>query len=323
MPATKQLEILQEAKRNDVFIVSVSDETSKTISNYLKKNPIRLAVLADYPANSMINFFKVQSRPYSVLLNLNGEVLYKGHPSDITTSMIEAYASRERSKPKKNWDDLFVTGQNKAPKNVNVSSPTSIDDKRLFIARQPQTGQSMYFSNGIFYYAGPLSGLVKYLTDCSNYQIILQGINDYGVTMNCSQAELLNSKSNILQLIQDRLSLNIQIESKLTEAYILEVVNPKLLWDDKQINWGRSSSSNYIVGTDRIEADNLTLKEIAGILSDVKGNLYYYNGNDNNLYDWSFHYRYDNLMTEDLESNFGIVVKRGTIDLPIYVLSSQ
>jgi len=317
-PATKQLEILQEIKPDDVFIVSVSDENEETISAYLKKNPIRLAVLKDYQPNSLISLFKVKSRPYSVLLTLDGYVLYGGHPSDITTSMIEKYASQANSKLKKSWNDLFAVVQTAAQNNSSTK-----EEKDLYITKQSYTEQKMYIDNGIFHYSGNLSGLIKYLTECSSYQIIFNGINDYGVSMSCSEKELSNSKSAILQLIENRLSLNIQSGSKQLEAYTLDVFDPKRLWDDKQINWGNDENPVYMVGTDRIEADNATIKMIANLLSDVKENCYYYKGNNNRRYDWNFHYQYDDLMNEDLEYNFGIKLKKEKITIPIYTISPK
>jgi thiol-disulfide isomerase/thioredoxin len=319
-PATEQLEILQEVKPDDVFIVSVSDEREETILTYLQRNPIRLAVLKDYLPSSLINFFKVHRRPYSVLLTLDGEILYHGHPSNITPSVIEKYASQMKSKPKKNWNDLFVAIQKATPQSA---PPPPQKDKELFITKTPQTDKKIYVHNGIFYYSGPLSGLIRYLTNCSSYQIEFKDIADYEVSISCSESELVNSKSIILQFVEKRLSLNLQTGSKAVEVYILDVVDSKRLWDNKQINWGNDINHIYIVGTDRVEADNISLKEVANLLSDIKENLYYYKGNDNNLYDWIFHYRYDDLMTEDLESNFGIRLKKEKVNLPIYIISSQ
>ena len=315
-PATKQLEILQETKPNDIFIVSVSDEKEDLILAYLQKNPIRLAVLKDYLPNSMINLFKVQRRPYSVLLTFDGDILYQGHPSEITASMIEKYASQVKSKPNKKWNDLFYVVQNN-----EIQSVSPKNEKELHITRESHAEHKMYIDNGTFYYSGPLSGLIKYLTDCSGYQIIFDGAADYGVSMNCSEQELSNSKSNILDIVKTRLSLNLQTGSKPMEAYILDVADSKRLWDDKQINWGNDTNQIYMVGTDRIEADNVTLKAIANLLSDIKGNLYYYKGNDTRLYDWSFHYRYDNLMIEDLADNFSIKLKKEKINLPVYIIN--
>jgi len=315
LTATKQLEILQESKPDEVFIVSVDDESEEIISSYLKKNSIRLAVLKDYLPASMIDFFEVKSRPYSVLLTLDGKILYKGHPAGITPKLIDKYASQIKTPPLKKWNDLFFTVQ-----NTKTQSIISQKDKDLHIVKQPQAEKRMYIDNGIFYYTGPLTELFKYLLDCSKYQIELKNITDYGVAMSCGESEILNSKTTIIQQIEKYLSLTVQTESKTKDAYILNVVNPNKLWDDKQINWNNELKPDYLVGTDRIEADNMTLKEVANLLSDVKDNLYYYKGNDNHFHDWNFHYLYDNLMIEDLENNFGIKLTKEKITLSTYII---
>lgn len=316
-PATEQLEILQKAAPEDVFIVSVSDETEEAISTYLKRNPIRLAVVQDYQPNSMIDLFKVKSRPYAVLLSLDGEILYEGHPANITTQMIQKFAAKMKSQPKKEWNDLFYP----MPKTISQNVPP---DKEFHISQQSCAEKEMNTDNGVFHYYGPLSELIKYLLNCSSYQIVLQNINDYGVAMSCDESKLTNSRAQILQLVEKQLSINIQNVNKPVEATILDVVNPGLLWDDKQISWSDdNTNSSYLVGTDRIEADNMTLQEIANLLSDVKGNLFYYKGNDTRLHDWNFHYHYDDLMIEDLENSFGIQLKKENISLPVYIVSQK
>lgn len=319
--ATKQLEILQESKSNDVFIVSVSDEKNETIRDYLKRIPIRLAVLKDYLPNSMIDLFKVKSRPYSVLLTLDGKLLYKGHPAGITDHLIEKcvekYVSQTKTTPLKEWRDLFYT-----VKNTGIENTVNQNDTELYITKQPLSEKRMYANNGIFYFSGSLLELIKYLTESSNLQITLDGIENYGVSMRCCEAELLNSKSAILQLVKEKLSLNIQRKTITTEAYLLDVADSKRQWNDRQINWGKEAGATYIIGTDRVEADNMSLKEIANLLSDIKESPYYYTGNDNRLHDWNFHYHYDDLMIEDLE-NLGIQLKKGKIDIPVYIVSHQ
>jgi len=313
--ATRQLEILQESKPDKVFIVSVDDETEATISAYLQKTPIKLAVLKDYQPVGMIDFFEVKSRPYSVLMTLDGKILHKGHPAEITPEMIDKYASQIKTPPVKNWSDLFYTVQNTKTQSAPVQK-----NKELFITKQPQTEKRMYIDNGVFNYSGPISELFKFLFDCSKYQIELKGITDYGVTMSCGESEIVNSKTAIIQEIEKRLSLFLRTGSKTMNAYILNVVNPNKLWDDRQISWNNELKPDYLVGTDRIEADNMTLKEIANLLSDVKNNLYYYKGNDTRFHDWNFHYQYDNLMIEDLESSFGIKLSKEKITLPTHII---
>jgi hypothetical protein len=261
----------------------------------------------------------VQSRPYAVLLTLDGKILYKGHPSGITAKMIAEHAAQMQSQPKKKWSNLFVEAQ-KTTSPKPVISQKNIDFR---IVKQTQTEKSMYSDDAVFYYSGSLSELIGYLTDTANNQIILENISDYGVSMNCSQSKLTESKSAILQLVEKELSISVQKSSKTMEAVVLDVVNPNRLWDNQQITWSSDADLTYIAGTDRILADNMTLKEIANLLGNVKEKPYFYKGNDNRTYDWDFHYLYDNLMKEDLEDNFGINLIQEKITLPVYVVSPR
>lgn len=316
VPATRQLEILQKSRPNDVFIVSVSDEKEKTITDFLKTKPIELMVIKDYEDNSLINLFKVERRPYSVLLSMDGRVLYSGHPSGVTSALIDEYASKTNIPRNKKWTDIFKTMSANTVVS-NVVTPA----KGFSLTRDNNAQKSMYVENGTFYYSGPLSDLIKYLTNSSSYQIIFRNMADYGIVMTCSRDEISKAKTNPFRFIKEKLSLDIDTESMTTEGTALNIADSKKLWDNKQIDWGTDVSQPYIIGSDRIEADNVTLKEIANLLCDVKHNLYYYKGNDNATYDWSFHYQFNNLMQEDLLDTFGIQLKKEKLTIPVYVVS--
>jgi hypothetical protein len=64
-----------------------------------------------------------------------------------------------------------------------------------------------------------------------------------------------------------------------------------------------------LIGSDKITANDVTIKEIAKIMSDTKSKNYIYLGDDTTLYDWDFQFLYDDLMKEDLASTFGISIK--------------
>ena len=314
VPATQQLEILQQSRPKDVYIVSVSDENLDVITSYLPKHPIKIDVFKDCIDNSLINLFNVVSRPYAVLVALDGRILYQGHPAGITQEMIDKFAEQEKSKPAKKWNELFYE-----VKSVSVKPPPPIN--KSFQIKRINTGEnSMNIDRGVFNYSGPLSGLIKYLTDCSSHQIVFNGINDFGVSMRCSELELLNSPASILSLIENNLPIKLESGNKTMEVLMLEVINQKKLWSNSQIDWGTEVNPIYLIGNDHIEADNITLQKIAGLLSDIKGVPYYYKGNDYHLRDWNFHYRFDDLMKEDLEENFGIRIKKEKTNLPVFVI---
>lgn len=275
--------------------------------------------MKDYLPMSLINLFDVQRRPYSVLLNLDGQVLFSGHPSDITASMIDKYASQVKSRPVKAWADLFTVKSSQPASAVPVQKGAG----EVTVKKTSETSKWMYSESGMFYYSGTISDLIKLLSDCSPYQVQLSGMSDYGVTMTCSDVDFISSKTKLLQTVKEKLSLNIHTESKTLSATILNVAVPNKLWSDKHINWGYDATQTYIVGADRIEANNLTINQMANILSDVKGKFYYYKGYDTSLHDWSIHYLYENLMKEDLTSTFGITLTNEKVEVPVFIVSPK
>jgi thiol-disulfide isomerase/thioredoxin len=312
--STHQLEIIQHAVPDKVFIVSVSDESEKKISDYLLKNPIALTVIKDLNEDGLINRFNVTQRPYAVMLNMNGEILYKGHPSGITIEMI---------------NKLFIS-----PQVTNCNQPRSlfaIKTSNRVIAESNQIQLSlkknreavqefMFTENGIFRYSGPLSALMRYLFGVSKFQLTLKDSEDYGVDFVCSQTEIAKAKQNPIPFVEKKLLMEVLVKPVDLIYTSLEVENPEKLWDSSQIDWGNDSGNCFLIGEDRIEADNLTINEIANLLSDVKKHFFYYKGKDKNVYDWNFQYLYDNLMSEELKYSFGISLKKEKGLVPVYII---
>ncbi len=91
--AAVQLEVLQEQFRDDVFMISVTDESHEAVEKYMKKFAIDLMVVRDL-GGSLFRKFNVNSRPYSVLLTTNGDVVWQGHPSDLKHENLTDYIRR-------------------------------------------------------------------------------------------------------------------------------------------------------------------------------------------------------------------------------------
>jgi len=312
--ATQQLEIIQRAVPDKVFIVSVSNESEKKISDYLLRNPIALTVIKDINGNGLINRFNVTQWPYAVMLNMNGEILYSGHPSGITIEKIKKLAASPRVTNCKQPRSLFTknTSSAVAPK----SNPTQFS----FTKNKGTVQESMFIENGVFRYSGPLSTLMKYLFGISKFQLTLENMNDYGVDLICSQKEITEAKKNPIPFVENKLSMKVLIKQVNTEYTSLVVENPAKLWNSSRIDWGNDSGNRFIIGDDRIEADNLTINEIANLLSDAKKKLFYYKGKDKNVYDWNFQYLYDNLLSEEMKYSFGIIFAREKGAIPMYIV---
>ncbi|MDR1762662.1 MAG: TlpA family protein disulfide reductase [Dysgonamonadaceae bacterium] len=314
--STQQMEIIQKMRAGDVFVVSVSDERTETIKKYLETTPIRLAVLQDNNQNGVIHALNIQSRPYALMLNANGEILFQGHPSEITLKMIDRQIAELETNKKLRLESVFTM-----PENVKTLTSKAVKGVTIQkIGEMPE--RVMYRENGAFYYKGKILDFFVYLLSASPFQVNLKNIENYSISISCPAAEMQAAKQNPEEFIRKYFTFEVATEKKKMDCNLLDIKNANKLWDDAQIDMGETLYP-YLIGADRIEADNLTVSEIAVLLSGAKNKIYWYKGKNSLRYDWDFHYLYDNLMTEDLADNFGIVITKGTELIPVYIISNK
>lgn len=119
----------------------------------------------------------------------------------------------------------------------------------------------MYFEGNILSFFSQLYSLPK-----SNIQTDLDLKITFGSMKNIREF----NKQRVEDYIKNRHDLNLVTTTKQIKSKEVKVSNSTLLWDKNQIDWNAEGSVSYIIGEDRIQADNLTIKEVFKILSDVK-----------------------------------------------------
>ncbi len=106
--AGKQLEYLQEQLKDELFIISVTDETHEVVERFLKKHPAQLMIVRDIAGN-LFRKYEVNSRPYAILFTAEGELLWRGHPSGLTYDKIKRFHRRNyRVKGNKKIEDFLL-----------------------------------------------------------------------------------------------------------------------------------------------------------------------------------------------------------------------
>lgn len=310
VPATEQLEINQQGLQDEVYMISVSDEPLDKIKSFAKRMKMKLAIYQDVGGENVFEKFKVHSRPYAVLLNLDGDVLWKGHPSGLTAKKVKRYAHKQGG-ANKTFNDLVVVNENRLVEEKIPNKPS--------IKVCESTGENSFVKTENYVsYQGDLVNLLAILYAVSPQQIIVKNTIKR-VEFKTPILEWKNNKISLAELIQEKLSLKLTESSKLFNFVELSIADQNLLWERNQLDWGQGSQ-NYLVGNSQIKADNLTIAAVARILSEQKNTLYAYLGDNHNEYDWDFHYVYDNLMKESLSGSFGIQLSPKSETLPIYII---
>ncbi|WP_339833988.1 TlpA disulfide reductase family protein [uncultured Flavobacterium sp.] len=315
--ATEQLEILQKQNKEKIFIISMSDEHSSKIKKYLEKKPIDLMVTSDYDKYTFSKY-EIISRPYAVLLDLNGKLLWKGHPADLTQRKLDQYYDKQPNKTKE--EDLFSIIEIKA-EDAYVKEKLS-DENAIIFEKIDDGFDGITIVNDEVNYFGSLSNLYFVLSNKYPFELQFDAKADERLKLTCSKEMWDIKKQTIIDIVLTTYNLQKTEFTKKINATELIIKNNDLLWDSNQFDW-EGSSSNYIVGTDRIQADNMSLFTLCSLLSKIKDINYIYNGTNNTLYDWDIQFLYDNLMSEELESSFGITLKSTTYEAKIIQVSKK
>lgn len=300
--ATKQMEIFQEYNKEKIFIFSVTDETESKVKKYLEKKPISLHVVLDQKKVS-IDKYKVDSRPYAVLLDLKGKLLWKGHPADLNQNLLNAFYEKSKNEKLDYLSELIVykkfveIPQNKNHEVVDFEIKKVINLEDTFFEIEDSKVS----------FSGKLANLIAKITNKNIYGIEIENSLNYTVSLVCDTNDW-NNTSEILNKICQKLDLDIVEIEKNQFGNEIIVENKSLLWKNTQFEW-EDSPSNFMIGTDKITANDVSIGEFSRILSEAKNKNYFFRGDDITTYDWDFQFLYEDLMLEDLQSTFGIIIK--------------
>jgi thiol-disulfide isomerase/thioredoxin len=299
--ATKQMEIFQEYNKDKVFIFSVSDETEKIVNKYLTKIPINLMVVLDKDKR-YIDKYKVTSRPFAVLVNLKGQLLWKGHPGDLNQKVLNSYYEKTKNDANVTFDELVVFKDIVETPKQAFHQPVDFS-----IKKSPSTTDVLEIDENKVNYSGKIAKLISKIKDKTIFELEIENSLNYTVDLVCDIDDW-NNKTVILNKICEKLNLNIEDYEKIQFGNEIIVDNKALLWKSTEIDW-EDNPVKYLIGSDKITANDVSIKEIARIMSNCKNKNYIYLGDDTTLYDWDFQFLYDDLMKEDLASTFGISIK--------------
>lgn len=303
IPATEQLAIFQRSNEDNVFAISISDENNEKIQSFLQRKPIELMVVSDFEGNTFAKY-AITKRPFAILLNTNGDILWEGHPSDLTQKQLDVFVKKYAKLPKVNIQDILVEITDEVVKE-NIVVDTYVIEKV-----SDKFEDFMTTTNKTVQFRGSISDLIAELTEVPKFNVV-SNFDDFKVDFKANEDYFKENKDEILEGITNKFNLNIDKRKEKTNAKELVVKKETSLWPSDYFIWsdnGNTTTSSYIVGDDMIQGDNLTIKQIADLLSDVRNEVYIYRGDNTKKYDWELQYKYDEFFIDGLKDSFGIEV---------------
>jgi thiol-disulfide isomerase/thioredoxin len=316
--ATEQLEYFQKKNSDKIFVVSLSDESGEKVEKFLKRNPIQLMVAVDF-SKDHFSSFAVLSRPFAVVVDLNGKQVWKGHPSDFSQKTLDNLLKKAPFRPEYNSiEKVFSTkiienAIEEIPYDGKILIEEAVNSDEIFVVD---------LSLNKISFQGFLTDLYGKIYNVTSLQVANKILGNKKYSFQCTVTDWNENRKKIIAEIENKLQITSSNSNKLSLVKNLVIKNNDLLWNTNQINWD-GQQNDVLIGSDRITASNISIFEMSKILSKIKNKIYYFDNSIFDLHDWDLHYLYDDLMIDEFESSFGILIEDKTIELPFYKIESR
>lgn len=309
----KQLEITQETFKEDLTIISLSNESEPVVQRFIDTQHPKLTIALD-AENQTFDCFEVdKSLPYAVLLNQKGQVLWKGHPGSLSNAMIDKFVQKCEPLSTSPTPFIALSRKKEDPEVRQVPHESARDDQ---FSVTPSTNQDSYcyVSADGLKFSGKVSSLISEIMKTSLHDIVLE--NDRFVQANIGLNYWNLGPEIVLAKIMTKLDLSREIRYRKTKHYWLSVTNPNLLWDSMQLNLADYDGA-FMIGGESLSLDNATIEELAFRLSGVMDHPVYTDNDSPVLHDWLVHYKYFGMTKEQLENEYGIGIELRTGTHPL------
>ncbi|MBT8272227.1 MAG: TlpA family protein disulfide reductase [Bacteroidia bacterium] len=315
--AKKYLTALQKQISSDFYVVSLTEESPDVVRKFLKRKPSDLAIAIDYDRETFKKY-NIRSLPESKLFNAQGELLWEGHPSNLSASDIKRFQGRNSSRIAVK-EFIKIEAYKKEKISETIYEPG--DDFEILDSKRSSGILEVKKQSDYTSYEGDLESILAFLLNAGNDQINLDPIvqNKFYIlnVMNDSR-----KNKNLVKHILRNLKLKLESSSQKGEAIVLKADTPKF-WDTNQIDWGKNNPK-YLIDDAQIQADNVSFEEITYRLANLTHLPVIAEASDyKSLHDWQIHYKYYKLMQSDLLDNFGIVTEKKHLEYPVYSIQKK
>lgn len=313
--ASKYLTVLQKQHANDLHIVSLSQENAAIVTNFLTKHNLQLTTAIDYDGETFKKY-NVQSLPYGVLIDANGNKLWEGHPANLKAHTLQGFVNN--SNYMKTFEDVFeiITSENTVAESYLPREDIEIEETNVIETEDFQIINKHTYVE----LQGRLNAILAYGWKVNINQVNVDEADNkyYKLYLKKNSKHYRNFPDTFLK----KLKMKLKTQTVLTDSYVLDM-NASTLWDTFQIDW-EDNPERFLIGDSDIKADNVSVNDMVYMLSKVLEKPVVVKNsksvNNERLHDWDIHYKFYDLMVSNLSDNYGIKLEKTKTPLENYLI---
>ena len=312
------LDVLQEQYKNDLYILSLLEETPKIVKKFLNKRPTRFATAIDYDGETFKKY-GVKDLPFAVLLNANANIVWQGNPANLSNYDLDRFLRKSSTR--------FDASQliELEAYELESDTPQTLDGtyKISESSSDISPGITIFRNSNYMKIEGSLKYILGYLLKSSPNQIQLESSENKMYILELQYQKKLEQVSKKILKV---LGLKLKKTTKKVNALELSCSGCKeQFWAENQIDWG-TDSPQFLVDDIQFSADNSTLDDFVFKLSTLTATPVVANSDledEFQQFDWQLHYKFYDLMVDDLLYNYGIAVEKVQREVPFYTVTKK
>jgi thiol-disulfide isomerase/thioredoxin len=311
MPHT---ETLSEIFKDDVLFLFLSNEPGGKVANFMTQSN-RYFYSAVDTTNSTIDNYNVTALPYSILINPDGQVIWKGKPYEMTKQLLKQFVDLYKGQKGK-VNRIIQMRPSKTQTDWQLFQPVS---KPLYYRETNDVPNEFFSDHQTFYLSGDIKYIVSFMYDIPESHIISNLTRHKKYTFKYESDNLNNFKKALQDFVSHITPVKIEKKEELKEVYLLKETTTENFFNNQMYDYGQGDAA-YLVDDFSVKIDNATIKQAAQILSEFSKHIFIYEGDNSKVYDWNLYYKNVKDVIKQLKEELGFEVTKAQKTLMYYYL---
>ncbi len=303
MPHTIEL---QKQFGENITFVYLSNEPSYKIQKFLERKKYNFHALIDNRRKTEEKF-EVHSIPNSFLLNPDGEIIWRGKPTEISPGLLQRFIHAYGDK-KGNTERFQYKGNEKEKKEE--WNEFSCNKSDLYFYEDPMVENIFYQNGNDFFLSGNLLYILSFINDYPIDHIKNSGPEKH-FRFKANVDDIALFKKIIKKYYKKNHSYHIQKKESEQEVYYISDNNDAAFLNAHMYNYERGDAQ-FIQNNISIKIDNATPRQVFVILNNITPLTFIYKGKNKKIYDWNLLYNPPEALLQQLteELDFSIEKKK-------------
>lgn len=311
--------------KDRVTVIGISNETESLLESFIQKHDVKFPIARDYKGLTHKKY-KIQTIPASFLLDPAGNIIWSGHPADMTNQKLsKLIASNMNKNPKP--DKIWIAPQKKkfhSTKNT-YSTPIFLNTRKTITVQRTEENKKfeLITNERSIIIEGPVHEIWSYLMCVQKHAYQYSNPNwNKSLRIEISEFDIKEDDlKELAGLLLEHLELKFSLIKKHHHIYELKSSDSSKLWSPEVFEYSEFPHfSSFMQGEDFFEGDNMSTQRLSFHLSKTFDVPIMDLSSSKTIHDWSLELSTMDALSTQLHNEYGVKLSKTRSEFTVYKL---